>query len=86
MDEKRLKFTREQREKYPQESFIHPSVEIPEWVKIGKNVTIHENCIIGSEGFGYEKDENGKLLHPYFENVRNDMSVQITAADQQGRK
>ncbi len=63
MNEERLKFTREQREKYPREPFIHPSVKIPDWVKIGKNVTIHENCTIGSEGFGYEKDENGKWLH-----------------------
>ena len=59
----RLKFAKEQRKKYPQEPFIHPSVNIPEWVTIGKNVTIHENCIIGAEGCGYALDENGKWLH-----------------------
>ena len=62
MDE-RLKFTKEQRKKYPQEPFIHSSVNIPNWVKLGKNITIHENCTIGTEGFGFAKDEDGKWLH-----------------------
>ena len=60
---KRLKFAKEQRIKYPQEPFIHPSVTIPEWVKLGKNVTIHENCSIGAEGFGFAKDDDGKWIH-----------------------
>jgi len=59
----RLKFTMEQRRKFPQEPFIHPSVNIPDWVKLGKNITIHENCTIGTEGFGFAQDENGKWFH-----------------------
>ena len=62
MDE-RLKFAKEQRKKIPQEPFIHPSVNIPEWVDIGNNVTIHENCTIGTEGFGFVKDVDGKWIH-----------------------
>ena len=62
MDE-RLKFAKDQRKKYPQKPFIHPSVHIPDWVKLGINVTIHENCTIGTEGFGFVKDEDGKWLH-----------------------
>lgn len=35
--------------------FIHPSVKIPLWVKLGNNVTIHEGCIIGADGLGHEQ-------------------------------
>lgn len=59
----RLKFAKEMREKYPREPGIHPSVNIPEWVKIGERVTIHEGCTIGTEGFGFERDINGCWLH-----------------------
>lgn len=59
----RLKFAKEQRKKYPQEPFIHPSINIPDWVKLGKNVTIHENCTIGTEGFGFVRDENNIWIH-----------------------
>ena len=59
--DERLKFAKEQRAKHPEllKPFIHESVMIPPWVKVGKNVTIHENCTIGTEGFGYVQ-ENGK--------------------------
>ena len=60
---KRLKFALEQIKKHPRKPFIHPSVNIPDWVKIGKNVTIHENCTIGTEGFGFAKNEDGTWLH-----------------------
>jgi len=59
----RLKFALEQRKKYPTHPFIHPSVHIPDWVEIGNNVTIHENCTIGTEGFGFVKNEDGIWLH-----------------------
>jgi UDP-3-O-[3-hydroxymyristoyl] glucosamine N-acyltransferase len=32
-------------------------------VIIGKNVTIHAGCVIGVEGFGYIKDENGENIN-----------------------
>ena len=38
---------------------IHGNCYIYDNVFIGKNVTIQANTTIGSEGFGYEKDENG---------------------------
>jgi len=60
---KRLKFAKEQRKKYPQIAFIHPSVKIPEWVEVRKNVIIHENCTIGTEGFGFVRDNDGKWIH-----------------------
>jgi UDP-3-O-[3-hydroxymyristoyl] glucosamine N-acyltransferase len=38
---------------------IHPSVTIPSHVEIGERVTIHEGCILGSEGFFLAKDDKG---------------------------
>jgi len=38
---------------------IHPSVIIEDCVKIGKNVVIHPNCVIGQEGFGFVRNERG---------------------------
>lgn len=58
-----MKFALVQRKNHPQKPFIHDSVRIPEWVKVGKRVTIHENCTIGTEGFGFVRDDGGKWLH-----------------------
>lgn len=41
---------------------IHPSLNIPDWVKVGKNVCLHEG-ILFTEGFGYARDEDGEWLH-----------------------
>lgn len=38
---------------------IYQNVSIREKCKIGKNVIIHCNSVIGSDGFGYDMDENG---------------------------
>lgn len=38
---------------------IHPSVNIPKHVDIGERVTIHEGCILGSDGFFLAKDDKG---------------------------
>ena len=59
----RLKFAMKQRKKYPEKPFIHPSVTIPKWVTVGNNVTIREGCTIGTQGFGFENDENGEFFH-----------------------
>lgn len=73
----KLKFCLEMRQKYPEVISIHPSVKIPEWVKLGNNVSIHEGCIIGSQGFGFERVE-GKLLHiPHIGLVIIEDSVEI---------
>jgi UDP-3-O-[3-hydroxymyristoyl] glucosamine N-acyltransferase len=59
----RMQFAKRQRQKHPQEPYVHTTVHIPDWVKLGKNITIHENCTIGTEGFGFEKDDDGKWFH-----------------------
>ncbi len=43
-------------------SIIHGHCYIYDNVKIGKNVIIQAGCLIGIEGFGLEKDENGRLI------------------------
>jgi UDP-3-O-[3-hydroxymyristoyl] glucosamine N-acyltransferase len=37
---------------------IHPNVTICSNVKIGNNVVIHSGCVIGGDGFGFERDDN----------------------------
>ena len=58
----RLAFAIEMREKFPPKSGVHPSVEIPPWVELGVNVTIHAQCTLGTDGFGFAKDKNGDYL------------------------
>ncbi len=41
---------------------IHSGVSIREHCEIGRNCTIHNNSTIGSDGFGYAKDENKHWL------------------------
>jgi UDP-3-O-[3-hydroxymyristoyl] glucosamine N-acyltransferase len=43
-------------------SVIFQNVSIREGCRIGKNVIIHANSVIGSDGFGYDIDDN-KVLH-----------------------
>lgn len=72
----RLEFTKEMRTKYPENyywnhtdteeppySWIAPGVPLSKWVEIGKRVIIHSGVRLGSQGFGFEPDENGELLH-----------------------
>ena len=59
----RLAFCRLQRRMHPEQAYIDPSVRIPQWVRIGHNVTIREGCFLGTQGFGFEPDEDGNLLH-----------------------
>lgn len=42
-------------------SVIYGNCFLYDNVKIGKNVTIHAGTIIGSDGFGYERNENNEL-------------------------
>lgn len=43
-------------------SVIHSGVSVRENCEIGENCTIHNNTTIGSDGFGYAKDEQKKWL------------------------
>jgi UDP-3-O-[3-hydroxymyristoyl] glucosamine N-acyltransferase len=43
-------------------TIIHSNVTIYSGVTIGDNCTIMAGAVIGSEGFGYEKDEDGDLF------------------------
>ena len=43
-------------------SVIYQNVSIREGSRIGKNVIVHANSVIGSDGFGYDIDEN-KVFH-----------------------
>ena len=54
-------------EKYPvthgYSSYVHPSVEIPEWVTIGDNVIIHAGVVFGAQGFGFERIDGDIQTH-----------------------
>jgi UDP-3-O-[3-hydroxymyristoyl] glucosamine N-acyltransferase len=58
----RLWFVRCMNHFFPQKQRgIHPSAYINDNVRIGKNVTINAYSVIGSEGFGYIKNEENML-------------------------
>lgn len=79
MNPERLRFCLEMRRKYPETPRIHPSVEIPEWVILGKNVSIHANVTLGTQGFGFEwSEEEGQFLHiPHIGRVVIEDDVEI---------
>ncbi|MGB7922908.1 MAG: UDP-3-O-(3-hydroxymyristoyl)glucosamine N-acyltransferase [Pyrinomonadaceae bacterium] len=43
-------------------SVIHAGVSIREATQIGERVIVHNNAVVGSDGFGYAKDEEGHWL------------------------
>ena len=45
-------------------SVIHPHVVIKANTILGKNCTLYAGCVIGSDGFGYAKDDNKWLAIP----------------------
>ncbi len=65
----RTGFCLEMRAKYPETSSIHPTVIIPLWVKLGKNVSIREGCLIGTQGFGFEEVDSIQLHIPHIGGV-----------------
>jgi UDP-3-O-[3-hydroxymyristoyl] glucosamine N-acyltransferase len=78
MNQKRLNFCLDMRAKYPEICSIHDSVVVPEWVSIGKNVSIHAGVILGSDGFGYQEDNDGNYLHiPHIGRVVIEDDVEI---------
>jgi UDP-3-O-[3-hydroxymyristoyl] glucosamine N-acyltransferase len=45
-----------------EDSVIHSGVALREGVRVGARVRIHNNAVVGSDGFGYAKDEEGRWL------------------------
>ena len=61
-------------------SIIYQNVSIREESKLGKNVIIHAGAVIGSDGFGYRKDERGVYNKvPQIGNVIIEDDVEIGA-------
>ena len=44
------------------DSVIHSGVALREGTTVGERVRIHNNAVVGSDGFGYAKDEEGRWL------------------------
>jgi UDP-3-O-[3-hydroxymyristoyl] glucosamine N-acyltransferase len=61
-------------------SVIHAGVHIYDGVRIGRRVTIHSGTVIGADGFGYERDESGRLeKFPHLGGVIIEDDVEIGA-------
>jgi len=59
-------------------TIIHPNVSIYDHVSIGERCRIHSGTVIGSDGFGYEKDEDGILIKvPHIGGVVIEEDVEI---------
>ncbi len=59
-----------------------------EGVTFGKNVRIAPGVVIGSEGFGYEKDKNGEWQHkphPFGVVIQDDVSIGANTVIDRGR-
>lgn len=61
-------------------SVIHSNVSIREASSIGDDVTIHANSVIGSDGFGYTKDNNIYIKIPQRGSVRIEDGCEIGAS------
>jgi UDP-3-O-[3-hydroxymyristoyl] glucosamine N-acyltransferase len=61
-------------------SIIFQNVSVREDCKLGKNVIIHAGAVIGSDGFGYQKNEKGEYIKvPQIGNVILEDDVEIGA-------
>lgn len=60
-------------------SLIYPQVVIRERIFIGKNVRIHSGAVIGSDGFGYVREEGKHYKIPQNGNVIIEDDVEIGA-------
>jgi UDP-3-O-[3-hydroxymyristoyl] glucosamine N-acyltransferase len=57
---------------------IHGNVHVYDNVEIGKGVTIHSGTVIGADGFGYEKDDEGEVFKfPHIGGVVIEENVEI---------
>lgn len=59
---------------------IYPGVTIRENIKIGKRVIIHPGCVIGSDGFGYERMPSGYVKIPHIGDVIIEDDVELGAS------
>lgn len=63
-----------------QGTVIHSGVHVYDGVRIGRNVTIHSGCVIGADGFGYERNAAGELeKFPHVGGVIIEDDVEICA-------
>ena len=61
-------------------SILHAGVHIYDGVRIGSNVIIHSGTVIGADGFGYERNEQGELVKfPHVGGVVIEDNVEIGA-------
>ncbi|HUW96837.1 MAG TPA: hypothetical protein VMW58_13720 [Anaerolineae bacterium] len=61
-------------------SVIHSGVHIHDAVYIGRNVEVHSGCVIGADGFGFERNEAGELeKFPHIGGVVIEDDVEIYA-------
>jgi UDP-3-O-[3-hydroxymyristoyl] glucosamine N-acyltransferase len=44
------------------ESILHPHVTLLQSVAVGRKVTIHSGSVLGAEGFGYERADDGEMI------------------------
>ena len=44
------------------DSVLHSGVRLREGTRLGARVVVHNNAVVGSDGFGYAKDEEGRWL------------------------
>jgi len=58
---------------------IYPNVTLYENAKLGKSVTIHAGAVIGSDGFGYVKDDGKIYKFPQLGGVIIEDNVEIGA-------
>jgi UDP-3-O-[3-hydroxymyristoyl] glucosamine N-acyltransferase len=61
------------------ETLIYPNVTILHECLIGDNVIIHAGCVIGSDGFGYVRDDSAFIKIPQTGIVQIDDHVEIGA-------
>jgi UDP-3-O-[3-hydroxymyristoyl] glucosamine N-acyltransferase len=61
-------------------SVVHGNCHIHDGVRIGRNVVIQAGCVIGGEGFSFERDEEGRLhKFPHVGGVviEDDVEIQV---------
>ncbi|MBX9801211.1 MAG: UDP-3-O-(3-hydroxymyristoyl)glucosamine N-acyltransferase [Caulobacteraceae bacterium] len=59
-------------------SILHPNVVLYDKVRLGDNVVVHSGTVIGSDGFGYERGEDGEFeKFPHVGGVLIESDVEI---------
>lgn len=59
-------------------SILHPHIVLHSRTIIGRNVVVHSGTVIGSDGFGYERRQNGELeKFPHYGGVVIEDDVEI---------